>query len=241
MCTVSYVPLENGFILTSNRDEQSGRPASVPPDFYVTEEGLSLYYPKDPMGKGSWIAASEDERMVCLLNGAFHSHKHQPPYNRSRGLVVLETFEYETPFDFYQSVDLKEVEPFTMIMVWSGLLFEFRWNGKEKYFLSLPHQPHLWASSTLYSDEVMALKRSWLKEYLEMNPSPTQGMMVGFHEHGGISDPINGMCISRSNGLKTLNITSFQLMNHETTIVQNAFASPLFEDSWRTQFADEQF
>lgn len=241
MCTVSYVPLENGFILTSNRDELAGRPTSLAPEFYVTEEGLSLYYPKDPMGKGSWIATSEDEKVVCLLNGAFHAHKHQPPYNRSRGLIVLEAFQYETPFDFYQSVDLNGIEPFTMIMIWAGLLFEFRWNGKEKHFLSLPNQAYLWASSTLYTDEVIAVKRNWLKEYLQRTPFPSQEMMVDFHEHGGEADPINGMRIKRSNGLQTLSITSIQLLDHETTVMQNTFADSLFEDSWRTQFADEQF
>jgi len=241
MCTVSYVPLEKGFILTSNRDELAGRPTSLPPDFYITEDGLSLYYPKDPMGKGSWIATSEDERVVCLLNGAFHTHKHQPPYNRSRGLIVLEAFQYETPFDFYQSVDLNAIEPFTMIMVWAGLLFEFRWNGKDKHFLSLPNKPYLWASATLYSNEVIALKKNWLEKYLERTPFPTQEMMVDFHEHGGVADPINGMRINRNNGLQTLSITSIQLIDHETTVVQNAFVSPVFEDSWRTQFADEQF
>jgi len=104
---------------------------------------------------------------VCLLNGGFHAHQHQPPYSRSRGLIVLEAFQYDTPFHFYQAVDLNGVEPFTMIMVWAGLLFEFRWNGMEKHFLSLPKQPYLWASATLYSDEVLALKRSWLEKYLQ--------------------------------------------------------------------------
>jgi uncharacterized protein with NRDE domain len=241
MCTVSYVPLENGFILTSNRDELADRPTSLAPNFYATEEGLSLYYPKDPMGKGSWIATSEDERVVCLLNGGFHTHQHRPPYNRSRGLIVLEAFQYETPFHFYQAVDLNGVEPFTMIMVWAGSLFEFRWSGKEKHFLSLPKQPYLWVSATLYSDEVLTLKRSWLEKYLQDTKQPTQEMLVDFHEHGGIPDSLNGMRIKRSNGLQTLSITSIQLIEHEITVLQNTFTASLFEDSWSTQFADEQF
>ncbi|MDF2455507.1 MAG: hypothetical protein K0R51_1500 [Cytophagaceae bacterium] len=241
MCTVSYVPLERGFILTSNRDELAGRPASLPPDFYEMSQGFSLYYPKDPAGKGSWIAASEDERIVCLLNGAFRPHPHLPPYDRSRGLVALEAFQYETAFEFYQKVNLKDVEPFTMVMVWAGLLFEFRWNGKEKHFISLPNQPHLWASATLYKEEIITLKRNWLNEYLETNQQPSQADMVNFHEYGGIPDLTNGMRISRSNGLQTLSITSFQVSKHEVSVLQNTFTSDVFEDSWRTQLADEYF
>jgi len=66
-------------------------------------------------------------------------------------------------------------------------------------------------------------------------------MLVDFHEHGGVQDSMNGMRISRSNGLQTLSITSIQLIEHEITVLQNTFATALFEDSWRTQFADEQF
>jgi Transport and Golgi organisation 2 len=240
MCTVSYVPLAKGFILTSNRDEQAGRPTSLRPDFYVTDEGLSLYYPKDPMGKGSWIASSEDERVVCLLNGAFHAHQHQPPYNRSRGLIVLEAFQYETPFHFYQAVNLNNVEPFTLIMVWANLLFEFRWDGQEKHFLSLPNKPYLWASATLYTNDALALKRTWFTKYLEATPAPTQQQVMNFHEHGGVADPINGMKINRANGLQTLSITSFQLIAHEVSVLQNTFTPPLFEDAWHTQLADER-
>ncbi len=241
MCTVSYMPLDKGFILTSNRDELAGRPTSLPPDFYEIEQGLSLYYPKDPAGKGSWIAASEDERVVCLLNGAFHAHQHQPPYNRSRGLVVVEAFQYETAFEFYQNVNLKDVEPFTMVLIWAGFLFEFRWNGKEKHFLSLPNQPYLWASATLYTDEILTLKRNWLKEYLEANPHPSQEDLVNFHEYGGVPDLTNGMRIKRSNGLQTLSITSIQVDKHDVSVLQNNFTTDLFEDFWSSQLADEYF
>ncbi|HSZ72845.1 MAG TPA: NRDE family protein, partial [Cytophagaceae bacterium] len=173
MCTVSYIPLYDGFILTSNRDEQSGRPVSLAPDFYISAQGVALYYPKDQLGKGSWIAASEDERVVCLLNGAFHTHKHQPPYNRSRGLIVLEAFQYETAFHFYTQINLDGVEPFTLVMIWFGLLYEFKWDGRNKHFISLPNQPYLWASATLYSNEVVTLKRKWLEEHLNTHPHPT--------------------------------------------------------------------
>jgi hypothetical protein len=218
----------------------TGRPSSLAPDFYSGEDGISLYYPKDPQGKGSWIAASEDERMVCLLNGAFHAHSHRPPYDRSRGLIVLEAFQYETPFDFYRGVNLVGVEPFTMILVWSGLLYEFRWDGSSKHFLSLPNLPYLWASATLYSPAVVARKREWLEDYLSTTADITQEKMVDFHEHGGVKDTENGMRIDRANGLKTLSITSFQLLDNEVSVLQNTFTASLFEDSWSTQLADER-
>ena len=73
MCTVTYLPLENeGFILTSNRDESHIR-KTIPPKKYV-ENGVELAYPKEQLAGGTWIGASTKNRLVCLLNGAFKKH-----------------------------------------------------------------------------------------------------------------------------------------------------------------------
>ena len=54
MCTVTYLPLENdGFILTSNRDESPMR-KTIPPKKYL-ENGVELAYPKDQLAGGTWI------------------------------------------------------------------------------------------------------------------------------------------------------------------------------------------
>lgn len=241
MCTVSYVPLEEGFILTSNRDEMKGRPASLPPEFYETADGISLYYPQDPVGKGTWIAVSEDERVVCLLNGAFRAHTHRPPYNRSRGLIALEAFRFETPFDFYKGIPLEGVEPFTLVLVWSEQLYEFRWDGRHKFLLSLPRAPYLWASSTLYTDQVLSLKKEWLHSWLQSEQAPSQQGLFDFHENGGIADPLNGMKIDRPNGLATVSITSVQVRAHEVSMLQKTSEGKWFEDEWQTRWADESW
>ena len=73
MCTVTIIPQENnGFVLTSNRDEAPDR-VSLAPDFYLVD-GIKLLFPKDKMG-GTWIGVSEKNRVVCLLNGAFEKHE----------------------------------------------------------------------------------------------------------------------------------------------------------------------
>lgn len=230
MCTVSYIPLKGGFVLTSNRDETPKREASLDPDFY-THEGHSLYYPKDPEGQGTWIAVSEDERVACLLNGAFEKHVHRPPYNRSRGLVVLESFTYDSPFDFYAGVDLEGVEPFMLLLVWASCVYELRWTGVNKHFTSLPNIPHLWASATLYEPAVVTTKQGWLTDFLQAHPNPDQESLVHFHQHGGIPDPQNGMLIDRQGSVKTLSITSIQIVKSEVNIIQNDFTN-VFEDTW---------
>ena len=92
MCTVTYLPLAQGYFLTSNRDEKSIRKKALQPSKFETGSGI-LLFPKDADANGTWIAAHDRGESVVLLNGAFESHVSNPPYERSRGLVLLDLFE----------------------------------------------------------------------------------------------------------------------------------------------------
>ena len=69
MCTVSFLPLDNGFILTSNRDERALRKPAEFPATYQSNSG-TVTFPRDGKAGGTWIAASKT-KMICLLNGGF--------------------------------------------------------------------------------------------------------------------------------------------------------------------------
>jgi uncharacterized protein with NRDE domain len=90
MCTVTFLPLsDNGFVLTSNRDVGYQREKASDPKTYI-EDDVSLHYPKDGKGGGTWIGTSRDNRLICLLNGGFENHIQQESYAKSRGLIVKE-------------------------------------------------------------------------------------------------------------------------------------------------------
>jgi uncharacterized protein with NRDE domain len=170
MCTVSFVPLtKDHFILTSNRDETTARGLASTPQI-IGKENYLLACPVDPLGSGTWIAASTFGDMICLLNGAFKRHKHQPPYRKSRGLVVLDYFDIGDPQKFVAEYDLSNIEPFTMVMVsrYNGTqLFELRWDGNGKFFKKLDSMKwHLWSSATLYSDQLIKKKKEKFEELL---------------------------------------------------------------------------
>src|SRR6056297_2331088 len=118
MCTVTYIPPtgNNGFILTSNRDEKSFR-QTIPPDIYSIN-GIKTGFPKDAIAGGSWIAANENGRLCCLLNGAFEAHEKQPFHTHSRGKVLIDLVA--SSFDvmvFFSQKSLEKTEPFTMITI----------------------------------------------------------------------------------------------------------------------------
>lgn len=116
MCIVSiFSSGKNDFILTHNRDESHFRPTSNE-IFTETINDKEYTAPKDLVSGGTWIFYSE-EYVCCILNGEYKIHSHQPPYRKSRGLVLIDLLNYHSIDEFVEKVDLEGIEPFTMIML----------------------------------------------------------------------------------------------------------------------------
>ncbi len=116
MCTVTFIPqFNNGFVLTSNRDEAPGRETFSPETY--NEEGVQLLYPKDALAGGTWIGVSQMQRAVTLMNGGFVAHKRKDSYRKSRGVVVKDFLKAEDLKAAIASYDFNDIEPFTAIIV----------------------------------------------------------------------------------------------------------------------------
>src|SRR3954467_3372845 len=114
MCTVSYVCSDDKIIITSNRDEQVLRPALPPRNYTINNR--NVIYPKDPKAGGTWYALDEDLNVAVLLNGAAEKHKWNPPYRKSRGLIVIELIGSGAPLETWKTLDLDNIEPFTIVL-----------------------------------------------------------------------------------------------------------------------------
>lgn len=208
MCTVSFLPTGKGdFILTSNRDEQASRsPENITE---VLQNGVKLIFPRDTAAGGTWIAIADTNKMVCLLNGAFEKHKHRPPYSRSRGIMVLSFFDYDTTSDFFEAYDFKGMEPFTMIIFDNGQLFELRWDEVQTHFKQLDESTtHFWSSSTLYPKAQQERRAKWFANWLREEQAFTKDNILTFHKNGGEGDPFNDLVMNRYNIVQTVSITS---------------------------------
>lgn len=220
MCTVSFVPLKGyDYVLTSNRDESVSR-SEV--NFPISKEinGHQVNFPQDGLAGGTWIASS-GEITACVLNGAFTNHERQTPYRLSRGLMLLAAFEYDSAEEFAKSFDFKGIEPFTLILVYKHTdveLFELRWDGTRVYFKELlAHKPHIWASSTLYSDDVIKERKELFSEFMSRFDYQ-QDSIINFHHFEG-DDKENTIMMDRGD-LKTISISSI-LSSDIATITYN--------------------
>jgi uncharacterized protein with NRDE domain len=223
MCTVTYLPLSSaGFVLTSNRDEATARKTSLPPAKYHIENH-TIFYPKDTQANGTWIATSNNHFTLCLLNGAFQKHVSKPPYKRSRGLVLLDFFQYNDVNKYTSEYDFQNIEPFTLLIVKSekkAEINELRWDGLrlhvEKKDASIPH---IWSSANLYDYETILEREHWFGNWLgENNFVSEPETILSFHHFGGKGDLKNDMIIDRTKK-RTVSITSIIQEEKSKTIV----------------------
>lgn len=207
MCFVSYVPLEKGYLLGSNRDEKIDRSPSLEPQRIETEIG-SVIMPVDGKAGGTWIAAREDGWSVVLLNGAFDLHIAQPPYRHSRGTIIPALMNANQPDVFFSGFNLDNIEPFTLIIAGPEHLYECRWDGAHKFQKQLdPKSAFCWSSATLYNLEQQHERENWFLDAFDKGALQSIPALMDFHGIPGKSDPHYDIMLSRPNGLETVSST----------------------------------
>lgn len=213
MCTVTIIPKgKTDFILTSNRDEAPHR-ASLAPSFYSVND-VKLLFPKDNRSGGTWIGASEKNRVLCVLNGGFVFHERRPSYRLSRGVVAkdfLISNAIETTIEAYNLID---IEPFTMVIAdWNHTLrfFELVWDGKKKYAKELPLETKIWSSATLYDESMQKERLQWFNEFKSRNELNSNSFLQ-FHKTAGAGNEDYGVIMDRG-FVKTTSITQVEKTN----------------------------
>jgi len=165
MCTLIALFKENEFILAVNRDDNFRRLHSR----YASGE---LWYPIDPVSKGTWIGVSSAGDFAALLNGDSANSK-----KKSRGDIVpyiltegIEMFEQKN-LNGYAAFNLflyEQAKHLAFLYSWDTSIL--RRNNLDKNFLE--NEPLVLTSSS-YGESVAKKKKNRLKYNLnkEKNPS----------------------------------------------------------------------
>jgi hypothetical protein len=220
MCTVSFVHSKGKIIITSNRDEQVARPAIEPRNYLVNQK--NLFFPKDPKAGGTWFVVDDCSNVLVLLNGAEEKHQWNPPYRRSRGLIVLDLFSSESAISAWETIALENIEPFTIVLFQDQQLYQLRWDGHNKTAQNLNSEGnHIWSSSTLYSKEIRDQRRKWFSTFLDTTPELTFEEMFRFHRYTEAENSQHGLIINRNDKLKTLSITQSVIEQNKITVMHH--------------------
>jgi len=240
MCTVTFIPVKDKFIITSNRDEHISRPYSCEPkETFIN--GCKLIFPKDPKAGGTWFAINENGFVGVLLNGAFQKHKTTNNYVMSRGLVLLNIMSSTIPSICLNEIRLNNIEPFTFVLFEDNQLLEFRWDGEQKHFTELnENECHIWSSATLYTSEIANRRKALFTNFINKNEQIESNSIIDFHSYNN-NDFQNGFIINRDNGLKTFSITQAVLskdkivLSHSDLLNNKKYSLPILINSMINQ------
>ena len=154
MCTLSFFPEKDGYLVGMNRDEQVVRSASLPPERFPIEGGYALY-PREDSG-GTWIAANSFGVTLALLN--WYSVTPIAPKSQSRGEVIPNLISGEdsgSVHDALTRLPLSGTLPFRLIGVFSQgrKVTEWRWTQRILEIIEFPWDRRHWFSSGLSDAE----------------------------------------------------------------------------------------
>ena len=236
MCTLTFIPQENGdFILTSNRDESPHRKTSPPQEYVI--DGQRVIFPKDEVAGGTWIGLSSQKRVVNLLNGGFVAHTRKESYRMSRGVVVKNLLTAINVSDEIECSDFTDIEPFTVVIAdWQeGLkLIQLVWDGLNKHLEHLPVNSRIWSASLLYTPKTKKLRETWFLKFLEETESNSDTILY-FHKNAGNGDKESGLQIDRG-FLKTSSISQIVKKGNQLVFI---YEDLLKQETKQLTFSDE--
>jgi hypothetical protein len=130
MCTVSFLPVQTGFVLAMNRDEKKSRVQGEYPRKARTGRHLSIH-PSEP-GGGTWIGVNQGGLALALIN--WHAEPLNERADLSRGIVVPHLLAAENlarATVLFASLPLRHINPFRLIAasLSEKRLQEWQWNG----------------------------------------------------------------------------------------------------------------
>lgn len=205
--------------MTSNRDEHISRGYAVYPEFSHLQ-GKNLVFPKDQLTGGTWFISNEKGDIGILLNGAFEKHFSNPPYRKSRGLILPEIFQNDSPLSAIKHYSFTGIENFTIILWQQNELWEIKWNGKLLYIEKLNQETcHIWSSVTLYTPEMITERQQWFTEWRKTRSVMDQSSILDFHTQTQKNNKEYGLQIARPNKITTVSVTSIMLKNQQATLI----------------------
>jgi len=159
MCTVTFIPVRNGYHLGMNRDERTSRPLASLPEVYA-RDAIESIYPWDLEG-GTWVGVNSVGNAFTLLN--WNDTEVLQAKVHSRGSVIpalIGASNTQAAHSTLCNLDLQGILPFTLVgfFVEQEAAVMWRWDQRSLQSELVPWKMRQWCSSSL-SDAQASLQR----------------------------------------------------------------------------------
>ncbi len=236
MCTLTFVPTEDGYLAGMNRDEKLTRLLAIPPkrfDFL----GDAAVYPRESSG-GTWIGCNSHGNLLALLNWNDVRPQVGGTKVRSRGVLIPELIAEHDLTDTharYAQLDLSGFLPFRLIGAFLGesVIREWRWDGLRRQEFNFTWGKRHWFSSSV-SDALARRERCRTCEKAERDGSMDLVSWVrNLHQsHDPVPGPFS-VCVHRKDAA-TVSYTEVRC-GGDGVSVSYRNGSPCFTDLFDTE------
>jgi len=198
MCTVTFIPRNDGFYLAMNRDERITRPSASPPAVFGQGVVESIY-PLDSEG-GTWIAANRSGAAFALLNWNDVQVLHQKTCTRGSVIPALlgSTCDHAAELAL-RRLDLDGILPFRLVGIFPAQerLIEWRWDQQTIERNSFPWATRQWCSSSLSDAAATASRKQVLEQKLTECRPRSLTWLRQLHSSHDDGYPLFSHCVHR--------------------------------------------
>lgn len=184
MCIATFIESQNKLIYTFTRDERIDRPFKSPEIIEGT-----IIAPIDLEAGGTWIGCN-GHHIYSLQNGGKIKHSRELPYDKSRGVILMELLKSDDLEAFFKETKGSKIEPFTLCAIdidnSNGQLIYFNGTDFETHTLSQNHTC-INFSSTLYNENL----KSEIKEVFKSVDTNSPEDILKFHFENRIGSGAN--------------------------------------------------
>jgi transport and Golgi organization protein 2 len=207
MCTVIFIPRNDGFYFAMNRDERIARPPASPPALFG--QGLvESIYPVDSEG-GTWIAANHTGVAFALLN--WNDTQVLQQKNRTRGSVIpalLSTTCDDAAETALRQFHLDGILPFRLVGIFPAeeRIIEWRWNQKSIQRDIFSWTLSQWCSSSLSDAKATSARWRFFEQKINQYHAGSLSWLRKLHSSHDDGQPPFGHCVHR-NDVETVSYT----------------------------------
>lgn len=187
MCTVTIVPVGDGFRLGCNRDERRDRAPALPPAVHGLSRRTAMF-PVDPAGPGTWVGVNDASLAAALLNRTPDSAvPHDRRRRRSRGVIIPYLLECESMIDALQrgaAVDPNDFNRFRVALVQRGRVATLTSDGTDVAVeVNDLTRPMMLTSSSLGDEFVERPRQRLFERFFGGEECSWTEAQIRFHSH----------------------------------------------------------
>jgi hypothetical protein len=198
MCTLTFIPKPQGYLLGMNRDERLTRELALPPA-QVTTSSLPAVYPRES-GGGTWIGCNAAGITFALLNQ--NPGPQSKAKEHSRGAIIpaiLSSSRFPEAMRLFQQLDLSGMLPFVLVGIFPAeqIISQCLWDGNRLQFLRIGWDVRHWFSSGVSDEMARKVRGSTCYEAWRRRDAGSAEWLRGLHSS---HSPVRGsfsICVHR--------------------------------------------